>query len=142
MLGALAFWNIGFPEMVVIFVLGLLIYGRRLPEVGAQVGRWMAQLRRSVHEFKSQIDADEDFRKVRSSMRDVRSDLRELDPRRIAMDSVAHVGATHSGGQQRSEHDDLTDESLSSPAPHDLAAAPRQLRNGVESDPSASTGPS
>ena len=39
-------FDIGLPEMVALAVLALLIFGDRLPEVAADVGRMLRQLRR------------------------------------------------------------------------------------------------
>ena len=39
-------FDIGLPEMVALAVLALLIFGDRLPEVAADVGRLLRQLRR------------------------------------------------------------------------------------------------
>jgi len=114
-IGALAFLNIGFPEMAIILVLGLLIYGRRLPEVGAQVGKTVANLKRGLHEFKAQIDTDEDLRDVRNSISEVRSELRSIEhgTSRITADTAP----------VRNEHADLTEESLSSPGPDPIPGA-------------------
>jgi sec-independent protein translocase protein TatA len=48
----------GWPEMVVIAIVGLLIFGRRLPEVGRSLGRSIVEFKRGVREAKDQIDQD------------------------------------------------------------------------------------
>lgn len=45
--------TLGFQEMVVLLVLGILLFGRNLPDVGRQLGRTMAQLRRGMQDFRS-----------------------------------------------------------------------------------------
>ena len=49
--------NLGFPEMVFIFLLALLIFGpKKLPEIGRQIGRGLTEFKRASNEFKSQIE--------------------------------------------------------------------------------------
>ena len=49
--------NLGFGEMVFIFLLALLIFGpRKLPEIGRQLGRSLAEFKRASNEFKNQIE--------------------------------------------------------------------------------------
>jgi TatA/E family protein of Tat protein translocase len=49
--------NLGFGEMVFIFLLALLIFGpRKLPEIGRQLGRSLAEFKRASNEFRSQIE--------------------------------------------------------------------------------------
>ena len=63
----LAFGLPGHMEMVVLLVLGLLVFGRRLPEVGRNVGR-------SIVEFKKGIKGIEDDVEKESSDADNRLD--------------------------------------------------------------------
>ena len=49
--------NLGFTEMVFIFLLALLIFGpKKLPEIGRQLGRSLAEFKRASNEFKNQIE--------------------------------------------------------------------------------------
>jgi Tat protein translocase TatB subunit len=49
--------NFGFTEMLFIFLLALLIFGpRKLPEIGRQLGRSLAEFKRASNEFKNQIE--------------------------------------------------------------------------------------
>ena len=51
--------NLGFSEMVFLFVLALLIFGpKKLPEVGRQIGRFMNEFKRASNEFKAQIESE------------------------------------------------------------------------------------
>lgn len=51
--------NLGFPEMVFLFLLALLIFGpKKLPEIGRQIGRALAEFRRASNEFKSQLESE------------------------------------------------------------------------------------
>jgi len=49
--------NLGFTEMLFLFGLGLLLFGpRKLPEIGRQVGRAMAEFKKASNEFQSQLN--------------------------------------------------------------------------------------
>ena len=49
--------NLGFPEMIFLFLMALLIFGpKKLPEVGRQIGRALNEFKRASNEFKSQIE--------------------------------------------------------------------------------------
>ena len=49
--------NLGFPEMIFLFLIALLIFGpKKLPEVGRQIGRALNEFKRASNEFKSQIE--------------------------------------------------------------------------------------
>src|SRR5262245_38974920 len=67
--------TLGFQEMVVLLVLGILLFGRNLPDVGRQLGRTMSQLKRGMQEFKDQMNRDESVRELRDTVRDTRNEI-------------------------------------------------------------------
>jgi sec-independent protein translocase protein TatB len=51
--------NLGFPEMLFIFLLALIIFGpKKLPEIGRQVGKALAEFKRASNEFKAQLETE------------------------------------------------------------------------------------
>ena len=51
--------NIGFPELIVIFVVALLVFGpKRLPDLGRSLGRGIAEFRRASTDLKNSIDRE------------------------------------------------------------------------------------
>ncbi len=53
--------NLGFGEMAFLGILALLIFGpKKLPEIGRQVGRALAEFKRASDEFKFQIRSEID----------------------------------------------------------------------------------
>lgn len=48
MLTTLAIFNFGFGEMVLLGLLGLLIFGKRLPEVGRSLGKGIVEFKRGL----------------------------------------------------------------------------------------------
>jgi sec-independent protein translocase protein TatB len=48
-----------FADPIVIFLLALILFGpKKLPEIGRQIGKLMAEFRRASNEFKAQIDEE------------------------------------------------------------------------------------
>jgi sec-independent protein translocase protein TatB len=51
--------QLGLSEMVFIFLLALLIFGpKKLPEVGRQIGKALAEFKRASNEFKAQLETE------------------------------------------------------------------------------------
>lgn len=52
-------FDVGFSELVLLFVIGLLILGpERLPRVAAQLGRWVARARRTATQLRMQFERE------------------------------------------------------------------------------------
>jgi len=53
------FGPLGFPELIFILVLALLIFGpKRLPEIGRTIGRGMAEFRKASNDLKRTINTE------------------------------------------------------------------------------------
>jgi len=51
--------NIGFPELMVIFVIALLVFGpKRLPDLGRSLGRGLAEFRRASNDLKHSVERE------------------------------------------------------------------------------------
>ncbi|HSA92476.1 MAG TPA: twin-arginine translocase TatA/TatE family subunit [Terriglobales bacterium] len=49
--------NLGFPEMMFLILLALLIFGpKKLPEIGRHIGRGLAEFKRASNDFKHQLE--------------------------------------------------------------------------------------
>src|ERR1051325_862928 len=57
--GDLMFGTLGFPEMVIIFIVALLLFGpKKLPELGRTFGKAMTEFRRASNELKETFDRE------------------------------------------------------------------------------------
>ena len=52
------FSNIGMPEMLVILVIVLLVFGaKRLPEMGSAMGKGIREFKKSIKEVQDQVES-------------------------------------------------------------------------------------
>ncbi len=64
------FGTLGGPELFLIFVVALIVFGpRKLPEIGKSLGKMMAEFRRASNEFRSTIENEVEAEKIREAMR-------------------------------------------------------------------------
>jgi sec-independent protein translocase protein TatA len=69
--------QLGFSEMLVIFVVALLVFGpKKLPELGKSLGKGIREFRKATEELKSTWD--EQVRDIQAPLHDVKKDLNEM----------------------------------------------------------------
>ena len=52
-------FEVGFLELVLLAVIGLLVLGpQRLPKVAAEIGRWAGRARRTLADFRYQLERE------------------------------------------------------------------------------------
>ena len=72
-------FDVGFLELAVILVLGLLVLGpERLPKAAQKVGYWFGKARRYVEGMKTQVEAEFDSSEVKRLLHNQEVQIREL----------------------------------------------------------------
>lgn len=70
------FGSIGGPELLLIFIIALLIFGpRKLPEVGKTIGKGLSQFKRAAFDFKRSLETE--VEEETKELKEVKKDLRE-----------------------------------------------------------------
>ena len=71
------FGPLGMPEIIMIFIVGLLLFGpRKMPQIGRSIGRALGEFRRASNEFKRTVEdevAAEEIRSVEKDLRDIKT---------------------------------------------------------------------
>ena len=84
-------FNLGFPELIVIFTVALLVFGpRKLPEIGRSLGRSLNEFKRAANDLKRTWEtevtaAEEDLRRV---IDPEQQELDEIDQERQELDKI------------------------------------------------------
>ncbi len=64
------FGTLGGPELFLIFVVALIVFGpRKLPEIGKSLGKMMAEFRKASNDFRSTIETEVEAEKIRDAMK-------------------------------------------------------------------------
>ncbi len=79
--------SIGMPELLVIFIVTLLLFGsKRLPELARGLGKGIKEFKKAANEFKSELDVEPVKREfeaeIKGSLDEIKSDI----------DKTIHVG--------------------------------------------------
>ncbi len=72
------FTSISGPELLMILILGLLLFGpRKLPQIGRTVGKAFAEFRRATTDFKMNLEREVEASEIKEAVREVTSEIKE-----------------------------------------------------------------
>ena len=103
------FGSLGFPEMILIFIIALIVFGpKRLPDIGRTIGKALGEFKKATDDFKSTIE------------REVRVDeLKHLASTQIPVaDTVSRTEPAATGAAPPPSQDDLTPEATMASTPN------------------------
>ena len=132
-------FDVGFAELVLISVIGLLVLGpQRLPKVAAELGKWVGRARRTATQLRRQLEREIEL----SELETPPSKPSQAPPAKPAEPPPANTirppAATQSAAAKPGEPAPpaSTPDSIATPAPQ---TAPSESSEELES-PSAATG--
>ena len=64
--GVLAMWTPGPLELVIILVVAVLLFGRRLPEIARSIGKSLTEFKKGMKETKDEIEKPVDSNEEQS----------------------------------------------------------------------------
>jgi sec-independent protein translocase protein TatA len=68
------FGSIGFPEMMIILIVALLVFGpKKLPEIGKSVGKAIREFKKTSEEIKDKIEQEIHADEIKSVKDDITS---------------------------------------------------------------------
>jgi sec-independent protein translocase protein TatA len=82
--------NIGFGELMLVLVVALLVFGKRLPEVAGQAGSQLAKFKRSLEDLRHESGIDNEVRRMQKEIRNVR----DVIPRDLSIGDMARIAST------------------------------------------------
>lgn len=73
------FGNIGFPELLVILTIALLIFGpKKLPEIGRSIGKAMREFRRTSDEIRERIEEEIQADEFKEIKEEIDKDIKDI----------------------------------------------------------------
>jgi sec-independent protein translocase protein TatA len=75
------FGSIGMPELIIIFVIALIIFGpRKLPELGRSLGKSLAEFKKASNELKSTLEEEIRLEEQRSTLEEKKAAAQSAQP--------------------------------------------------------------
>jgi len=78
------FGSIGMPELIIIFVIALIIFGpRKLPELGRSLGKSLAEFKKASNELKSTLEEEIRLEEQRSTLEEKKAAAAQSAPQSV-----------------------------------------------------------
>ena len=87
------FGSIGMPELIIIFVIALIIFGpRKLPELGRSLGKSLAEFKRASNELKSTLEEEIRLDEQRATLDASKAAASQAPPAPVTAPDTPHAG--------------------------------------------------
>jgi sec-independent protein translocase protein TatA len=87
--------SIGMPELIIIFVIALIIFGpRKLPELGRSLGKSLAEFKRASNELRSTLEEEIRLEDQKARVEPSRTTEAAATPVQTQPEEPAVVGAS------------------------------------------------
>jgi TatA/E family protein of Tat protein translocase len=84
------FGSIGLPELLLIFVIALLLFGpRKLPDIGKSLGKAMGEFRRASNDLQRSLEEEVAADELRAAKREVQEAVKPIPPGETAVNAPA-----------------------------------------------------
>ena len=98
------FGSIGMPEMLIILVIALIIFGpRKLPELGRSLGKSLAEFKRASNELKNTLEEEIRLDEQRTTQEAAKA--KEVPTTPASSEPSGETPVTHDHDDQRDHRD-------------------------------------
>jgi len=74
------FTSISGPELLMILILGLLLFGpRKLPQIGKTIGKAFSEFRRATTDFKMNLEREVESTEIKAAAREIDETVQEAE---------------------------------------------------------------
>ncbi len=98
------FGSIGVPELILIFVLALLLFGpRKLPDIGKSLGKAMGEFRRASNDLRRSLEEEVAADELKAAGREMRAAAGELTGVTTGVEETSGTASRETSGEASSE---------------------------------------
>ncbi len=83
------FFGLSFAELVVIFVVAILVFGQRLPQVAGETAATFQRVKRSLSDLRRETGIDQEIHKAKREFEEAQRVARDSVQRELAMARAA-----------------------------------------------------